>query len=171
MKVLYLLRHAKSSWKDPALDDFDRPLNKRGKQAGKLMGKHLNRDGVRPHLILCSAAERARMTLGLVAGELGGEIPTEIEDDLYMAGPEEMVRRLAHVDDSVASVMMIGHNPGIEHLAVILTGDGDGVSWQRMNEKYPTAALAVLTFDISTWRRIEPGSGTLTAFVCPRDLE
>ncbi len=171
MKTLYLLRHAKSSWKDPSLDDFDRPLNKRGKLAGRLMGRYFHRDGIRPDMILCSAAKRAQMTLGLVAGELGGDIPTEIEDDLYMAGPEEMVQRLAHVGDSVDSVMIIGHNPGIEHLAVILTGDGDGVCWQRMKEKYPTAALSVLTFDIATWRRIEPSSGTLVAFVCPRDFE
>ena len=171
MKVLYLLRHAKSSWKDPTLEDFDRPLNKRGKAAAKTMGRYLGRNKLRPGLVLCSAARRTQETWELVSAKMDGDIAVEIEDGIYLAGREGLFSRLRKVADDVDSVMLIGHNPGMEWLAVDLTGDGDETAYESMRFKFPTAALAVLNFDVERWHDIEPGGGFLQSFILPRDLE
>ena len=171
MKVLYLMRHAKSSWKDPSLEDFDRPLNKRGRKAGKAMAKHFRDNGVRPALVLCSAAVRAQETLGCLRDAIGADTPFEIEKGLYHAGREGLLERLRKVKDAVPSVMLVGHNPGMEWLAMDLAGGGDEDAWDSLRVKYPTAALAVLTFEVKRWSDIKPGGGRLTGFVSPRDLE
>ncbi len=171
LKTIYLLRHAKSSWKDLSLDDFDRPLAKRGRRAGKLMAEHLRRHGLRPHMVLCSAARRTRDTLALIEGALGGGVATHVERDLYEADAGDLLRRLQTLDPSVPSVMMIGHNPGLEILATALAGRGDGAAHQRMTDKYPTGALAVLTCETGDWAALAPGSCRLEGFVSPRDLE
>jgi phosphohistidine phosphatase len=171
VKVLYLMRHAKSSWKDPSLEDFDRPLNKRGRKAGKAMAAHFQRDKIRPALVLCSAARRAQETLGYLRDAIGADTPFEIEDGLYHAGREGLLARLRKVKDPVPSVMLVGHNPGMEWLAMDLAGGGDKDAWNRLRAKYPTAALAVVTFDVKRWSDVKPGSGRLTGFVCPADLD
>lgn len=170
MKTLYLQRHAKSSWTDPTLDDFDRPLNGRGRRAGTRIGTFLRDEDIRPALILCSAAKRARQTLKLIQAELGGKIPAKIEKCLYMATSAELLKRLAKVDDKVSSVMLIGHNPETQHLALELAGSGDGEAWESMSAKFPTAALAVLQCDIERWRDLRPQKASLESFVRPRDL-
>ena len=169
-KTLYLLRHAKSSWKDMSLDDAERPLAKRGRRAGALMGRYLATEGLRPDLILCSVAKRTRQTTKLVLKELGADIPVRFEEDLYMASPREMVFLLRHVAETAESVMVVAHNPGTESLAHDLIGDGDESSLARMGEKFPTAALAVLTFP-GRWRDITPACARLERYVAPRDLE
>jgi len=171
VKVLYLLRHAKSSWRDPTLNDFDRPLNKRGRRAGKLMGNYLASEDLRPSLILCSAARRARQTLKRIQGSLGSNVPTLIEDGLYHADNTTLLKRLRQVDDAVPSVMLIGHNPDLEELAGILIAGGNADARQRMGARYPTAALSVLSAPLERWRDLKQRSAQLDAFVCPRDLE
>lgn len=169
MKTLYLLRHAKSSWGDMTLDDFDRPLSDRGRRAGKLMGQHLKENGLIAGLILCSSANRTRQTLKRLQKNIGDEIPVRFDKDLYLASSREMLNILRRTDDAVSSVMMIGHNPGAQMLSLDLTESGDKEAWERMSQKYPTAALAVLTSDVKRWRDF--GACNLESFVLPRDLE
>ncbi len=160
-KRLFLLRHAKSSWDDPALADHDRPLAPRGRKAAKLIGGHLRQEGVRISLVLCSSARRARETLDRVAP--GDE--TRIERELYDASADELLERLRRVPDEVETVMLIGHNPAIQDLAVGLAR----ASGELARQKYPTGALATLTFR-GPWRALEHGHAELAAFVIPRDL-
>ena len=167
MKQLVLLRHAKSSWDDPALGDHDRPLAPRGRRAAKLVAAHLVRSGIVPDLVLCSSARRCRETLGRIASALGDETPVLVERELYGSSRDELVARLNNVPETVGSVMVIAHNPGIEQLAVGLAGGGPELD--RVERKYPTGALATLVFD-GTWRGLNPQGAELVAFVRPKDL-
>jgi len=136
---LYLLRHAKSSWDDPSLADHERPLSPRGARAAQLMAAQL-RGAVAPALVLCSTALRARQTLQVLS--LASEVC--YEDGLYAAGAAELLGRLQRLVDQVASAMVIGHNPGLQLLAVSLTGKGDPLLLARLRKKLPTGALVKL---------------------------
>ncbi len=160
-KQLLLLRHAKSSWDDPSLADDDRPLASRGRKAAKQMGAHMHRQQIPVVLVLCSSARRARETLDLVAPT--GEI--RIERELYRATAAELLERLRRVPDEVDAVMLIGHEPAIRDLAVGLVGCGSELA----DRKFPTAALATLTFS-GPWSTLEPDSAELAAFVTPSEL-
>jgi phosphohistidine phosphatase len=162
-KRLFLLRHAKSSWDNPALSDHDRPLAARGRKASTKMAKHLHEREIRPALVLCSSAARARETLERV--DPSGEI--RIEDQLYAASARELLERLRGIPETVDSVMLIGHSPGIENLALDLA-DRSALR-AAVEEKFPTAALAELTFP-GPWSELRPGCAKLTSFVRPRDI-
>jgi phosphohistidine phosphatase len=176
MLTLTLLRHAKSSWDDSGLDDYDRPLAKRGKKAAPEMGAALAAMGLRPDLVLCSGAVRARATLDLVLAKLGAPVPEVVyDDDVYMAAPDALLARLHRLGPGAAGevphhVMLVGHNPGLEELAVLLVGSGAADDTARMAEKFPTAAAAVIGFNADTWALIEPGSGRLEHFLTPKRL-
>jgi phosphohistidine phosphatase len=167
MKQLFLLRHAKSSWDEPGLADHDRPLAPRGRRALKLMAEHLGREGVRPALVLCSSARRTRETLEAIAPALGEGISVQIERELYGASEQRLLERLRAVEDDVESLMLIGHNPGVEQLALSLAGSGQNLGGPR--RKYPTGALATLEFT-SRWGDLQPGRAELTDFVTPKQL-
>ncbi len=124
-----------------------------------------------PDIIVCSPAIRARETLRLHRDALGADIPAKIDDALYMASAAEVLRQVQDLDDSMASAMFIGHNPGLHDLALGLTGAGTPEPRNRMRSKFPTAALAVLTCPGRNWRAMKPDAATLKAFVCPRDLD
>jgi phosphohistidine phosphatase len=156
-KTLFLLRHAKSSWKDPGLDDHERPLAKRGRRAAKLLREHLRHEGIEPDLVLCSPARRARETLERVKPP--GEV--RFEDGIYGASSDTLLKRLQDLPDDVGSAMVIGHNPGLEDLARDLSGASFG--------KFPTGALATLTFAASWWQ-LGPGKTELTGLVTPKQL-
>jgi phosphohistidine phosphatase len=160
-KRLFLLRHAKSSWEDPSLADHDRPLARRGRKAAERIRTYLQRERIRVALVLCSSARRAHETLDLVAPT--GEI--RIERELYGATADELLERLRRVPDEVEAVLLIGHEPAIRELAVRLIGDGSEVA----ERKFPTAALATLTFT-GPWSTLEPGHAQLAAFITPREL-
>ena len=168
MKQLFLLRHAKSSWDDSELIDHDRPLAPRGRRAVRLITEHLGREGVTPSLVLCSSARRARETLEGIAPALGEAIPVQIERELYAASDGRLLERLRAVDDGVESVMLIGHNPGVEQLALSLAGGGQNLA--VLSRKYPTGALATLEFS-GRWGDLRPGSAELTDFVTPKQLD
>ncbi|MDJ0947826.1 MAG: histidine phosphatase family protein [Alphaproteobacteria bacterium] len=170
MKTLYLLRHAKSAWDDPTLNDFDRPLAPRGRKAAPRMGKFMRSQGLLPDLVLCSSAERARQTWSAVAAELDDKIPVEHAKELYMADASGLIDQLRSVEDQVDRVLMVGHNPGMERCARALVGTGDKDTADKMAAKFPTAALAVIEFDVKRWRDVRGGSGRLTRFVLPREL-
>lgn len=167
MKRLYLLRHAKSSWDDPVVADHDRPLAKRGRRAGAAIARHIEEHGIEPALVLCSTARRARETLELVAPALGGA-PVAFEDELYAASAAELLERLRRVPDDVASVLMIGHNPGMQQLMLRLARPHPELA--AVAEKFPTAALATLTFAGDRWSRLDSETSELVGVVRPRDL-
>jgi phosphohistidine phosphatase len=160
-KRLLLLRHAKSSWDDPTLDDHDRPLAPRGHKAAKRIGAHLRSEQLTISLVLCSSALRAQETLDLV--EPAGEI--RIERELYGASADQLLERVRRVPDGTESVMLIGHNPAIQDLTLCLTGGGGELA----GRKFPTGALATLTFT-GPWRALEPPHAGLAGFITPREL-
>jgi phosphohistidine phosphatase len=174
MLTLLLLRHAKSSWDNPAVADYDRPLAKRGKKAAPRMGAEIAALGLRPDLIVCSTAVRAQETLALILPELGQPTPKVVYDDaIYMAAPEVLlgvVRKIPAGKDQPQKVMVVGHNPGFEELAEILVGGGDDNAQELMAEKFPTCSLAVFTFEAKEWSDIAPGSGALIRFLTPAQL-
>ncbi len=143
MRRLFLLRHAKSSWDDPGLDDHDRPLAPRGRRASALIAEYVLRNRIGPALVLCSSARRTRETLERVKPALG---PAEvrIERELYGASADDLLRRLREVPDEVESVMLVGHQPAIQELALRLATQGSEL--EQMRSKFPTAALATLSF-------------------------
>lgn len=160
-KQLFLLRHAKSSWDEPSPGDHDRPLAPRGRKAAKRIGAHVRREQIRVALVLCSSARRTRETLDLVAS--AGEV--RIERELYGATAADLLERLRRVPDDVDAVMLIGHEPAIRDLAVRLIGGESELT----DRKFPTAALATLTFT-GPWSALAPDHAELAAFVRPREL-
>ena len=169
MKVLYLLRHAKSSWDDPGLSDHERPLAPRGRRAAARIAEYLNREGIRPALVLCSSSRRTRQTLELVAAALPG-VRVQVEAELYGADEVDLLQRLRRLPDAADSVLLVGHNPGLQDLAVALAGGGDAEALARIRAKMPTGALATLGAAVTRWRDLRPGGGELVAFVVPREL-
>ena len=168
MHTLYVLRHAKSSWSDPALPDEDRPLAPRGRRAAKSVAKHLVREGIAPELVLCSPARRTRETLELLRPALATATVVAVEDELYGASAGALVTRLRAIPEAVASVLLIGHNPALQDLILALALPGS--ERDRLAEKFPTAALATLTFGAATWEQLADRGGLLAAYVVPREL-
>jgi phosphohistidine phosphatase len=170
VKTLFLLRHAKSRWKDESLADVDRPLSRRGRDAAARLAEHLRKNFIRPALLLCSPAERTTETLDRIRGALTDETTIRLDRGIYLASPETLLKLLRRVDDAHPSVMVIGHNPGLERLAHALASNTTDAPYHRMTAKFPTGALATLSLTIDRWKAIEPGCGTLDAFTTPKDL-
>ena len=170
VRHLWLLRHAKSSWDDPGLDDHDRPLAPRGERAAATMASHLPLAGVRPQLVLCSSALRARQTLGLVLTSLGDRLEVEIRIDpgLYTFDAQVLLGRLRSVPDDVRSLLLVGHNPAVQELA-LLVADG-GASRDRVAAKLPTGALVTITLPDDPWARLGESDAEIEGLVVPRDL-
>jgi phosphohistidine phosphatase len=168
-RTLFLLRHAKSGWDDPALADFDRPLAPRGRQAAPLVGREMKKRGWLPDLALVSSARRTVETWKLAAAEFSEEPAVQFSRALYHAGPQELIAALRAVPESCRSVILVGHNPGLEELAVMLAGAGsDPNALGAVKEKFPTGALARFEFD-EPWTELR--TTTLTHFLRPKDLE
>lgn len=171
MRRLYLLRHAKSSWDDPALDDFERPLADKGRKAAGAMARYMAAAAVHPALVLCSAARRTRETFAIIEPRLRG-VPVAYEDSVYEAAKHDLLVRLRRLDDHLPSVLLIGHNPGMERLAhALAAGHGDPEAVARMEEKFPTGALAILDCAIDHWGQLDDGLCRLVGFVRPKDLK
>jgi phosphohistidine phosphatase len=166
---LLLLRHAKSDW--PAgVGDHDRPLGPRGRHDAPRMGEEMARRGLVPDLAIVSTAARARETWMLVAPFLKGAEP-RFEKAIYGAGPEALVGLVRELDDAFRAVMLVGHNPGLEMAATLLIGGGPARLRDRLGEKFPTAALAVIDFDDRFWSGVRQGNGRLVLFLTPGDIE
>jgi phosphohistidine phosphatase len=170
-RTLLLLRHAKSSWDDSSVRDHDRPLAPRGDRAARLVAEHLRSEGLRPALVLCSSARRTRDTLELLGPAIDPDADVRIEPDLYGADAGEILDLIRTVDEAVPSVLVIGHNPGLEDLASDLAGDGEEAALDELRTKFPTAALARFDLGRSTWADLGAGAAYLTSLVLPRDLE
>lgn len=150
MKILTLIRHAKSSWDDPAIDDFDRPLNKRGKRDAPFMGEKLKSLGQTPDLILSSPAKRARKTAGIFAENVG--YPAEaiiLKPTLYLANPSTFLNVIRSVDNSFNKLFLVSHNPGITECANMLT--------KSFIANIPTTGIVSVKFDIQKWEDITTG--------------
>lgn len=163
MKILGLLRHAKSDWADPALADFDRPLTPRGRAAATAMGPVL--ESCNFDLVVASGAARVRQTL-----EFAGIGPTVWNDSIYGAGPAAITALVAAADDAVDRLLIAGHNPTLHRLAMSLAVDGEESVRAALSEKFPTGALALLELPIARWRDIPGAGGRLARFVRPKDL-
>jgi len=172
MKRLYLLRHAKAVPADPALEDHDRELTVRGMHDAGAMARYMRKNGFIPDLILSSSAARTRQTTELVLREIAAR--TDYRESLYLAEAGKILMLVQAAPQSVAGTMVVGHNPGLEDLANLLAREPvrrkERVRRDVLEEKFPTAALAVLDFDVEKWRDIRPGEGALADFVRPRDL-
>ena len=170
MLRLFLLRHAKSSWADPSLHDFDRPLNKRGKKDVPKIAALMQERNYHPDHILCSSAQRTRETLAGILPSLHGEVRLQLLDSLYEGNaPDYLAILRAHAEES-KSLMLIGHNTGLQETALHLVGEGDAYLITAMEMKFPTAALAVLDFDCDNWCDVTNDSGKLVDFVKPKEL-
>lgn len=163
MKTLLLLRHAKSSWKDDQLEDHDRPLNRRGKRDAPRMGQWLSQAHLCPDLIVSSTAKRARKTASRVAKHCQYQGIIELEGTLYLAPPEAYLNVMQRFDEHVSCALMIGHNPGLEQLLALLTGQ---------EQTLPTATLARVELEIGHWHEVNSQTrGSLCGLWQPADLE
>ena len=165
---LWLLRHAKSCWDDPDMEDVERPLAPRGARAADRIREYLDAEEIRPELVLCSSALRTRETLARVLPGLGPELTVRIEPSVYSFEADQLLERLREVPDDVASVMLVGHNPAMQELASLLARGGDRLD--ELRRGFPTAALAELNLGGGSWRELAPGTGRLTRFIVPREL-
>ena len=172
-KQLFVLRHAKSSWDDPGLDDHERPLAPRGRRAVRVVADHIRAAGIRPALVLSSSSRRTLETLEGISP--GGELL--IESELYSASADGLLERLRRVPPNIDSVMLIGHNPAVQILVVQLAGSNQPAHTPRrgrsqlseVERKFPTGALATLAFQ-GPWSELAPGSAQLVEYVRPKDL-
>jgi phosphohistidine phosphatase len=170
MRRLMLLRHAKSDWSTSGLPDTARPLNARGEAAARLMGGYMARHGLIPHRVLCSTAQRTRDTWAGIAGQWPSGVDIAWEDDLYAAPPQAILSIVRAQDDKAHMLLVIGHNPGLQEAAELLIAAGDITLRERLREKFPTSALAVIDFAVDRWSRIHERSGRLDRYVTPRSI-
>jgi len=170
MKTLYLVRHAKSDWSNMRLADHDRPLNARGSRAARLMGDHLANEGIAPDLVICSTALRARQTLAGIDTAFKQPWPRVFEPQVYGADTGSLLALIRRQDDDTHAVMMVGHNPGFQDLAITLAPHGDDDDLAQLYRKLPTGAFIEIELDITSFSDIAPGCGTLRRFVRPKSL-
>ncbi len=172
MLELMLLRHAKSSWANIGQPDIDRPLNERGIRAAKAMGRYMETNALLPVRVLCSPARRALETWERVAAEMKHPPVMIIDSGIYDFGDGEALMQVLRLKSGeTKSILLVGHNPSIEGLANKLVGHGDDGLRKQLAKKYPTATLAVITFDVDGWADVVEVAGTLKGFVRPRDIE
>jgi len=169
VKTLWLLRHAKAGAGGADLADRDRPLAARGRHAAERIGRYLAERGVRPDHVLCSPSLRTRETLALVEKRLGTALSVEFEDELYLASERDLQARIERVPDDAASVLLVGHNPGVAELALRLAVRGDPGALAELRRKYPTGALAELRIHAQRWRQFARGC-ELVSFVTPKAI-
>ncbi|HVQ09271.1 MAG TPA: histidine phosphatase family protein [Allosphingosinicella sp.] len=169
MKSLSLLRHAKSGWDAPVARDFDRRLSPRGRKAARAMGREMKRLGLGFDLVLASPAARVTETLTELAQGYGAAVATDFDEHIYLASPETLIEIVRAADDAHERLLIAGHNPGMEQLALLLAASG--ALRNAIAVKYPTGALAELHFDGPGWRDVAAGAGRLERFIRPRDLD
>ena len=161
MKKLFLIRHAKSSWQETDLKDFDRPLNQRGLRDAPLMGKLLRKKGIKPDLILTSSANRAFTTAKIIAEEIDYPINSIIDEkEIYEADALDLMEIIRNIDDEADSIFLFGHNPSLTYLS-------NHLSNQRI-ENIPTCGISEIEFQIDSWRELKPESGNMVNFEYPK---
>lgn len=170
MKRLTVLRHAKSSWKDRELDDFDRPLNGRGRRAASRMGREISERGMHFDFILASPAARVRETIDGVSEHHRLNAPMHFEPRIYMARVAELIELITTIPDEANSALLVGHNTSAERLVAKLSTDDDMGLRRRVEEKFPTAGLATIEMAIDSWKDVQAECGRLVDLIYPSDL-
>ena len=170
MKKLILMRHGKSSWEDPQLDDKDRPLNSRGKASIPVMAQWLEHRKHLPDTVLVSSAKRTRQTFKRLRSVLPDLPEPKVDDTLYHAAPEKMRKRLSQLPKSCDTVMVVGHQPGLSSLVRKLSDGKVRRRCARAFEHFPTAAAAVLEIDIKDWSELDFHGAEFVDFAMPREL-
>jgi phosphohistidine phosphatase len=174
VKRLLLLRHAKAEPAEPGIHDHERALMARGRTDAPKLGRYIADKGFTPDVILTSTAYRTVETADLTAAEFSGTPQVDYLETLYLAAPEAILSIVRSAADATHCLMIVGHNPGLEQVATALAREPlrrkERDRFDRIEEKFPTAALAVLDFEVDRWRDIAPGQGALKDFVRPRDL-
>jgi phosphohistidine phosphatase len=170
VRYLLLLRHAKAERSQPGGRDHERVLTPRGRADAEKVGTYLARHRLVPDIALVSTAARTRQTWDRIAPGLPNKPPAGFEDRLYNATPEAILKAIAETSPEVGRMLVIGHNPGLQELAVLLVAAGEVDARQRLKEHFPTCALAVIEFAIDDWARVHPLGGRLEHFVAPRSL-
>jgi phosphohistidine phosphatase len=172
VKTLTLLRHAKSGWDDPVARDFDRPLNPRGRRAARTVGRHLHSLGLVFDHVIASPALRVRETIGEFDAGYGRALAEPVWDRrLYLASAATLLDVVRETRDAYASLLVVGHNPGLEDLVLALAPDEPGQLRDAVEEKYPTATVTEMTFAVPAWPGVAEGGAILTRFIRPRDLD
>ncbi len=172
MKTLTLLRHAKSGWDDPVARDFDRPLNAKGRRAAQIVGRHMRALGLGFDRVVASPAVRVTETLDAVFDGYGSRPNVAWDRRIYLASAATLLEVVHDTPEASARLLLVGHNPGIEELVLDLVPDAsDSHERDEIEEKYPTASLAELAFDVAGWDGVAARRGRLTRFVRPRDLD
>jgi phosphohistidine phosphatase len=171
MKTVTIFRHAKSGEKDnPNIEDFDRSLSNRGLKAAPKIGAAMRERKLKPNLVLCSPSARTRQTLALAAPEAWDTPPrVRFDEKLYEASAQVLFQALRELPERVRHVMIVGHNPGLQELAVTLSPLGSSER-QSFNEKLPTAAVASFDFDAEQWSNLQPGTGQLRLSISPNSI-
>jgi phosphohistidine phosphatase len=170
MLRLMLLRHAKSNWSSSGMQDAARPLTDRGKAVARLMGAYMARHSLISERVLCSPARRTRETWAAIAAQWPADVDIVFDDRLYAATPQVVLSIVRAQDNSARTLLVIGHNPGLQETAELLIAAGDVEPRERLREKFPTAALAVIDFAIDKWSRIHERSGRLDRYITPRSI-
>jgi phosphohistidine phosphatase len=172
MKRLALLRHAKSSRDEPDRDDFDRPLTGRGWKAARRIGRELKQRKMRFDLCVASPAARVRETLdGFTEGYCDLPFPVQFDQRIYMASCADLLGILMAVEDEVQTLLIGGHNPGLEELALELTREDESGLRNRVEHKFPTAAFALIDLPADRWADVQVSSGVLTELILPKELD
>ncbi len=171
MKQLQILRHAKAAAESHSGTDHDRPLNEQGVQAASFMGKFLAQQGMLPDLVCCSDSARTRQTFALLQEQISQRLPVSYQNGLYLASAGDLLDYVNAIPEAAQRVMLIGHNPGMHHLARILCERGDPAAMEALEQKFPTGAIAVVDFDRDMkWSDVRPNEGFLKAFWRPKVL-
>lgn len=170
MKILTLARHAKSTWDDPVARDFDRPLNQRGRRAAQTVGREMRAQQLVFDRVVASPAVRVMETLEEIGAGYGEALDPEYDQRIYLASIETLLDLIQATDKGVERLLIVGHNPGLERLVLMLTRSGDGLRGE-VEVKYPTATLAEIGLPVDDWGEVREGIGTLTRFIRPRDLD
>ena len=171
MRRLMLLRHAKSDRSNPGARDHDRVLNARGREAAPRIGAYMASHGLTPDLVICSTAARARETWDLVAKALGKAPTTTFEERIYHNDARILLALVRATKPGVHGLLLVGHNPSFQMFADQMAASGHGDARQRLREKFPTGALAVIDFAVDAWDRVHAHSGRLDRLITPRLLE
>ena len=170
MKRLGILRHAKSSWDDPRLDDFNRPLNERGRTAARLMGRELTRRDIRFDLVVASPAARVRETIDGIREHNDFAAPVRFEPRIYDAGEQTLLSLVQALPASVKAALLVGHNPGFQQIVDVLSREDATGFRARVAVKFPAGAFALLELAIDEWPQAAAGRADIVELIFPKEL-
>jgi phosphohistidine phosphatase len=171
MKSLTILRHAKSSWAEPGQQDFDRPLNERGRKAARRIGRELKHRKMHFDVVLASAAVRVQETLEELFEGYGEELEVGVEAQVYEADVQTLLSLVREIPESGTTAMLVGHNPGLHRLVLELANEDSAGLRERLESRFPTAAAAVIDLNAETWSDVTPGCGLIRALILPKELD